>query len=98
MLTGLAEPAAIDAYIAVNPAVVAANSEADTSGYNTLQAKSAEAVGAAKYIAQFLDRDTDPDFAANVMGPAMADFITDPSNIDTILDDVEGKKGTYTFE
>jgi multiple sugar transport system substrate-binding protein len=57
-----------------------------------------EAVGSAKSIAQFLDRDTDPDFAANVMGPAIADFLTDPSQIDSILDDVEGKKSTYTFE
>ena len=98
VLSGMAMPAAIDAYIAIVPSVVAANSEADTSGYNALQQKSAEAVGAAKSIAQFLDRDTDPDFAANVMGPAIADFLTDPSNIDAILDDVEGKKSTYTFE
>ena len=98
VLTGMAQPAAIDAYIAIDPAVVAANSEADTSGYNALQQKSVEAVGSAKSIAQFLDRDTDPDFAANVMGPAIADFITDPSTIDSILDDVEAKKSTYTFE
>ena len=68
VLTGMAKPAAIDAYIAIDPAVVAANSEADTSGYNALQQKSVEAVGSAKSIAQFLDRDTDPDFAANVDG------------------------------
>jgi len=98
VLAGMAKPAAIDAYIAIDPAVVAANSEADTSGYNALQQKSVEAVGSAKSIAQFLDRDTDPDFAANVMGPAIADFITDPSSIDSILDDVEAKKSTYTFE
>jgi multiple sugar transport system substrate-binding protein len=98
VLAGMAKPAAIDAYIAIDPAVVAANSEADTSGYNALQQKSAEAVGSAKFIAQFLDRDTDPDFAANVMGPAIADFLTDPSQIDSILEDVEGKKSTYTFE
>ena len=98
VLAGLGKPAAIDAYIAVEPSVVAANSEADTSGYNALQVKSAEAVGSAKYIAQFLDRDTDPDFAANVIGTAIADFLTDPSNLDAILDDVEEKKSTYTFE
>ena len=85
---------AIDAYIGVNPAVVAANSEADTSAYNALQQKSAELVGAAKYIAQFLDRDTDPDFAANVVGAALADFITDPSQIDSILSTVEEQKPT----
>jgi multiple sugar transport system substrate-binding protein len=98
LLTGLGQAAAIDAYIAVNPAVVAAHSDAKTDAYNALQQKSAEAVGTAKYIAQFLDRDTDPDFAANVVGQAIADFLATPDNIDSILADVEAKKQTYTFE
>ena len=46
----------------------------------------------------FLDRDTDPDFAANVVGVAIADFLSNPGNIDSILADVEAKKATYTFE
>ena len=78
LLTGLGAVPAIDAYISVNPAVVAANDGANTATYNALQQKSAEAVGSAKYIAQFLDRDTDPDFAANVVGQALADFIAAP--------------------
>jgi multiple sugar transport system substrate-binding protein len=98
LLTGLGSVDAIDAYISVNPAVVAANSGADTSGYNALQQKSVEIVGAASYIAQFLDRDTDPDFAASVVGAALADFISDPSQIDSILSTVEEQKQTYTFE
>ncbi len=98
LLTGMSTAAAIDAYLAVDPSVVAANSSANTGGYNALQKKSAEAVATAKYIAQFLDRDTDPDFAANVVGVAIADFLATPANIDTILADVEAKKATYTFE
>jgi len=98
LLGGLGSADAIDAYIAVDPSVVAANSNADTSGYNALQKKSAEAVSSAKYIAQFLDRDTDPDFAANVVGVGIADFLAAPGNIDTILADIEAKKQTYTFE
>ena len=98
LLGGMATAAAIDAYIAVNPSVVAASSGANTGGYNALQKRSAEAVGSAKYIAQFLDRDTDPDFAANVMGQAIADFLAAPDSIDSILSDVEAKKATYTFE
>ena len=39
LLAGMGASAAIDAYLAVNPSVVAANSEADTSGYNALQQK-----------------------------------------------------------
>ena len=57
-----------------------------------MQQKSAEIVGSATYIAQFLDRDTDPDFAANVVGAALADFISDPSQIDSILSTVEEQK------
>ena len=98
LLTGMSTAAAIDAYLAVDPSVVAANSSANAGGYNALQKKSAEAVATAKYIAQFLDRDTDPDFAANVVGVAIADFLATPANIDTILADVEAKKATYTFE
>lgn len=98
LLGGLGQAAAIDAYISVNPSVVAAHDNADTASYNALQQKSAEAVGTAKYIAQFLDRDTDPDFAANVVGVAIADFLATPANIDAILADVEAKKQTYTFE
>ena len=98
LLSGLGSADAVDAYIAVDPSVVAANSNADTSGYNALQKKSAEAVSSAKYIAQFLDRDTDPDFAANVVGVGIADFLATPGNIGTILADVEAKKQTYTFE
>jgi multiple sugar transport system substrate-binding protein len=98
LLAGLGSVDAIDAYIGVNPSVVAANEGADTSVYNALQQRSVELVGAATYIAQFLDRDTDPDFAANVVGVALADFIADPSQIDTILSTVEEQKSTYTFE
>ena len=98
LLAGLGSVAAIDAYLSVDPSVVAANSNADTSGYNALQKKSAEAVGSAKFISQFLDRDTDPDFAANVAGVGIADFLATPGNIGTILADIEAKKQTYTFE
>ncbi|MCB1001895.1 MAG: carbohydrate ABC transporter substrate-binding protein [Acidimicrobiales bacterium] len=98
LLEALGGAASIDAYISVNPAVVAANAKANTASYNALQQKSAELVGAAKYIAQFLDRDTDPDFASQVVGKGLSDFLADPSQIDTILSTIEEQKQTYTFE
>lgn len=98
LLTALGQAAAVDAFIAVDPSVVAANSKANTSSYNALQQKSAELVGSAKYIAQFLDRDTDPDFASQVVGKGLSDFLADPSQIDTILATIEEQKQTYTFE
>ncbi len=98
LLAGMGQANAIEAYIGVAPSVVAANSEADTSGYTPLQQKAAQLVGEAKFISQFLDRDTEPDFAANVVGVAIADFLADPSQIDTILGTVQEQAQTYTFE
>ena len=47
-------------------------------------------VGAAKYIAQFLDRDTEPDFASQVVGKGLADFIAGPARSTRILVDHRG--------
>jgi multiple sugar transport system substrate-binding protein len=46
-----------------------------TANYNAIQKKSAELIGSAKQISQFLDRDSLPAFASNVMEPALQDFI-----------------------
>lgn len=98
LLAGLGGAPAIDAYISIDPSVVAANAKAKTDGYSALQKKSAEIVGAAKQISQFLDRDTDPAFASEVVGKALADFLSDNSQVDSILSSVEEQKKTYTFE
>ncbi len=90
-LLHLSTAAAQDAYLGVDPSVVASSSEANTSGYNDLQNKSAELANSATGISQFLDRDTIPDFAGEC-GSAFAAFIEDPSKIDTILSDLEEKK------
>lgn len=98
LLAGIGTAAAIDAYISVDPSVVAAANGANTAGYNALQAKAAELVGAAKQISQFLDRDTDPAFASEVVGKAIADFLSTPDAIDGLLSTVEEQKSTFTFE
>jgi multiple sugar transport system substrate-binding protein len=95
LLAALGSPAAIDALLGVNPSSVAANDGADQSAYNKIQKKSAELVGAADNITQFLDRDTSPDFVNNVIGDAFAAFHTDPSSIDAILEDIEARKGEF---
>ena len=69
-----------------------ANTEADTSGYTALQKKAAELVGSAKNIAQFLDRDTRPDFASTVMIPAIQTFIKNPKDIDGLCNSIEGQE------
>lgn len=80
-------------FLTENPGSVAVADDADTSGYTALQQKSAELIADTANIAQFLDRDTNPEFAANVMGDALADFLADPGSIDSILSDVEERKG-----
>ena len=95
MLAALGSVAFIDAANAVNPSSVPANSEFDASKFTAIQAKSAELVGSAKSIAQFLDRDTSPDFVSNVIADAFANFHADPTSIDSILADIEAQKSQY---
>ncbi len=96
LLAGLGGVDAINAYLAVDPSVVGANSKTDTSKYNALQKKSVELVAGSKQIAQFLDRDTDSDFASKVVGPALKDFLAG-KDIAGVLKVVEEQKATYTF-
>jgi len=81
-------PEGQDAYLAEDPSVVAP-SEDVTVEYSPLQQKVLEAVAAAPTVTQFLDRDTSPEFASNVAGPKLADFLADPSKIDAILADMQ---------
>jgi multiple sugar transport system substrate-binding protein len=83
--------AAQEAYLAEDPSSVAAALDVDSSIYNSLQAKALEAVSAAPTVTQFLDRDTNPEFASNVAGPAFADFLADPTNVDSILEDMQAQ-------
>jgi multiple sugar transport system substrate-binding protein len=87
-----ATPAAENLYSKTDPSDVAANSGADTSGYNDLQKKAAALISSAKSIAQFLDRDTRPDFASTVMIPSLQSFIKDPTKASSILDSIESQK------
>ena len=80
-----------EAFLKVNPSVIGAASDIDQSIFTPLQVKGLEAVAAAKSVTQFLDRDTSPEFASNVAGQAFADFLSDPSSIDGILDDMQAQ-------
>jgi multiple sugar transport system substrate-binding protein len=79
-------------YTKANPSNVIANSEGDTSAYTDLQKKAAEIIGKSKSIAQFLDRDTRPDFAQTVMIPSLQAFIKDPKGVASLLDSIEKQK------
>ena len=68
-------------YQNVNPNGVAAAKDSDTSGYDAFQKKSAEIIGASGAIAQFLDRDTKPAFADEMI-KRLQTFLTNPTGTD----------------
>ena len=81
-----------DIYLASDPNNIAAAKDANTAGYSALQKKAVELIGSAKHIAQFLDRDTRPDFASTVMIPSLKDFINNPDDIDGLTQKIENQK------
>ena len=83
-------PAAVEAYVGEDPQI-AANEEADVSGYDVLQKKSVELVNSAANISQFLDRDTRPDFASTVIIPEFQRFIGSPDAIDDITSSIQAQ-------
>jgi len=92
LLTYFASPEAENIYLKTDPGDVGANKNVDTSGYNSVQKKSAEIIGGTANIAQFLDRDTRPDFASTVMIPALQEFIKNPNDIDGLTSNIESQK------
>jgi len=78
-------------YAAATKTVIGTADGIDQSIYSPLQIRVMEAVSTAPEITQFLDRDANPEFAANVAGPGIADFLADPSNIDSILEDMQAQ-------
>ena len=80
-----------EAYLAQDKSVIGAAGDIDKSIFTPLQQKVLEAVSAAPTVTQFLDRDTSPEFASNVAGQAFADFLSDPSKVDAILDDMQSQ-------
>jgi multiple sugar transport system substrate-binding protein len=83
---------AADIYLASDHNNVAAANDADKSNYTPQQVKMAEIIGSAGKIAQFLDRDTRPDFAGpNGMQLFLQNFLTDPEqNLDPFLNTIQG--------
>ena len=78
-------------FLASSPNNVAAAKDADTSKYSPFQKKMAEIIGGAQKIAQFLDRDTRPDFAgANGMQGFLQDFLGNPTqDLDAFLGKIQ---------
>jgi multiple sugar transport system substrate-binding protein len=93
-LAYLATPKAEGISVKADTSVIAASSQADTSGYTKLQKKAAEFVASGKQISQFLDRDTRPDFASTVMIPALQQFLKTPDDIAGLTTSIQGQAKT----
>ncbi len=78
-------------FLASSPNNVAAGKDADTSKYTPFQQSMAKIIGGAQKIAQFLDRDTRPDFAgANGMQGFIQTFLGNPKqDLDKFLSSVQ---------
>jgi multiple sugar transport system substrate-binding protein len=92
LLACIATGAAQQVYLKSDPSNVAAAKDADPSQYTDLQKKMAEVIGASGAIAQFLDRDTRPDFAGpNGMQGFIQTFLKDPSkDVTPLLTQIQG--------
>ncbi len=86
--------AAQDIYLKTDPNDVGAATDASTANYNALQKKAAELIKSTKNIAQFLDRDTRPDFASPVVIPAIQSFLNAPTDIDGVTKSLQQQAKT----
>ncbi|MDQ6897476.1 MAG: ABC transporter substrate-binding protein [Actinomycetota bacterium] len=92
LLAYFGSPESQNLAVKADPSVIATNDKADQSTYTALQKKSVEFVKSAKSIAQFLDRDTRPDFASTVMIPAIQSFIKTPDDVDGLVKNIQQQK------
>jgi multiple sugar transport system substrate-binding protein len=94
LLEYLGSAEAQNIYLKSDPNNIACAKNADTSGYSALQKKAVELVSGASNIAQYLDRDTRPDFSSTVMIPSIQEFLRNPNDAASILKKIEQQKKT----
>jgi multiple sugar transport system substrate-binding protein len=95
LLEFLGTPQAEKTYLDIDSANVAASGLADTTTYNPLQKKAVQFINQAKQLSQFGDRDSDPGFISNVVEPALAKWLDDPTSISSTLSSIESQKSQY---
>ena len=86
--------AAQDIYLKTDSNDVAAAKDASTGNYTPLQKKAGELIASTKNIAQFLDRDTRPDFASPVVIPAIQAFLKNPKDVDGVTKSLQNQAKT----
>lgn len=92
LLEYLGSAAAANTYLKTDANDVGANKHASTAHYNALQKKSAKLIGNTKHIAQYMDRDTRPDFASTVMIPSLQKFLNNPNDVNGLVKSIQKQK------
>jgi multiple sugar transport system substrate-binding protein len=93
----LGSAAAEQTFLKPNPSDIGTATDYDASTYTALQKKSVDIIKNTKNLAQFLDRDTRPDFAYPICQNAMNDFLNNPKDIDSICSKLEAQaKSIFT--
>jgi multiple sugar transport system substrate-binding protein len=78
-------------FLESNPSSVGASSDYDSSTYTRLQRRTSELIQSTDNIAQFLDRDTRPDFAYPIVQNALNTFLNNPRDIDGVTQQLEAQ-------
>jgi multiple sugar transport system substrate-binding protein len=92
LLRFLGSAAAENTYLKTDPNDVGASNGASSAHYNALQKKAAKLIAGAKHIAQYMDRDTRPDFASTVMIPALQQFLNNPNDVNGLVSSIQKQK------
>ena len=92
LLGFLGTAAAESTYLKTDNNDVGAAKDASTAHYTPLQKKAAKLIANAKHIAQYMDRDTRPDFASTVMIPALQQFLNKPSDVNELTKSIQKQK------
>src|SRR4051812_29596698 len=92
LLKYLGSAAAENTYLKTDANDVGTNKHASQAHYNALQKKSAQLISSAKHIAQYMDRDTRPDFASTVMIPALQTFLNKPNDVNGLVKNIQKQK------
>jgi multiple sugar transport system substrate-binding protein len=83
-----------ETFLKPNPSDIGTATDYDTSTYTPLQKKSVQIIENTKNIAQFLDRDTRPDFAYPIVQNAMNDFLNNPNSYQSVCSKLEAQAKT----
>jgi multiple sugar transport system substrate-binding protein len=92
LIAYLGSAAAANTYLATDTNDVAANKRASRVHYTRLQRKAADLIASATHIAQYMDRDTRPDFASTVMIPSLQSFLNNPNDVNSLVKSIQKQK------